>query len=273
MIREIAAVLRDQGVKTSFPSPYPNYLAPTLRLECRSLQGPHNVVEESPTMLNTRTKIAVLASGGLDSCILVGHLLAKGHPVQPLYVRAGLVWEDAERTALRRFLAQVSAPDLCELVALDLPLKDLYGDHWSVTGDNVPGADTPDEAVFLPGRNLLLIIKAALWCQLHGIPQLALAPLGTSPFADAAPEFFAAFQSVLNWTGGRRIEIVTPFTRHNKLQVMQLGAHLPLESTFSCISPIGGRHCGRCNKCAERRAAFASAGLRDATDYADTRSI
>jgi 7-cyano-7-deazaguanine synthase len=42
---------------------------------------------------------------------------------------------------------------------------------------------------------------------------------------------------------------------------------LPLELTFSCIRPAGERHCGSCNKCAERRQAFASAGLKDPTDY------
>ena len=35
----------------------------------------------------------------------------------------------------------------------------------------------PDEAVFLPGRNALLTIKAALWCQMHGINELAVATL------------------------------------------------------------------------------------------------
>ena len=34
---------------------------------------------------------------------------------------------------------------------------------------------------------------------------------------------------------------------------MALGRGLPLELTFSCIAPVAGQHCGRCNKCAERR--------------------
>jgi 7-cyano-7-deazaguanine synthase len=31
---------------------------------------------------------------------------------------------------------------------------------------------------------------------------------------------------------------------------------------------VGERHCGRCNKCAERRKAFADAGIADGTPYA-----
>ena len=41
---------------------------------------------------------------------------------------------------------------------------------------------------------------------------------------------------------------------------MALGRGLPLELTFSCISPLRGLHCGHCNKCAERQAAFRDAG-------------
>jgi 7-cyano-7-deazaguanine synthase len=50
---------------------------------------------------------------------------------------------------------------------------------------------------------------------------------------------------------------------------MALGRDLPLELTFSCIAPAGELHCGRCNKCAERRAAFREADREDRTSYAD----
>ena len=54
----------------------------------------------------------------------------------------------------------------------------------------------------------------------------------------------------------------------NKRQVMDLGRDLPLEFTCSCIAPVNNLHCGRCNKCAERRRAFADAGMTDPTEYA-----
>ena len=53
----------------------------------------------------------------------------------------------------------------------------------------------------------------------------------------------------------------------NKRQVMALGRELPLELTMSCIAPVGELHCGRCNKCAERKAAFADAAMADRTPY------
>lgn len=211
--------------------------------------------------------IGVLTSGGLDSCILVGHLLAEQRTVQPFYIRTGLYWQEREFFALQRFLRAIAAPGLADLVVLDLPLEDLYAGHWSLTGREVPDADSPDEAVFLPGRNALLMIKAAIWCQLHGIEQLAIAPLGTSPFEDAQPSFFREYEAALNRGVRRPVRVIRPFSQMNKNQVMQLGRSLPLELTFSCIAPQHGLHCGRCNKCAERQAAFRAAELLDRTAY------
>ncbi len=210
----------------------------------------------------------LLLSGGLDSSILLGHLLASGRRVQPFYVRGGLRWEAEEQRQLARLLRAMASPRLAELVTLDLPLADLYGDHWSLTGRGVPEFDSPDTAVYLPGRNALLLLKPALWCRLHGIDELALAVLGANPFADATPEFFAELEALLERAAGGRVRIVRPFGRLEKRQVMELGRSGPLELTFSCIAPESGLHCGQCNKCAERMAAFASIGLRDPTPYA-----
>lgn len=212
--------------------------------------------------------IGVLASGGLDSSILIGDLLRRGRHVQPFYVRTGLVWQTAELPALERFLAAIGTNNLAKSVVLDLPLADLYIGHWSLTGAGTPSANSPDEAVFLPGRNALLLVKPAVWCQLHGIKELAWAPLGTSPFDDASAAFLHDFQAAINRGSSSPVRLLLPFAEINKQQVMRLGRELPLELTFSCIAPVGGVHCGCCNKCAERQAAFKEGGFEDRTVYA-----
>ncbi len=151
---------------------------------------------------------------------------------------------------------------------LDLPLADLYGRHWSLTGDAVPDATTSDEAVYLPGRNALLAIKAAIWCQLHGLRQLALATLRSNPFPDASDDFFEKLQSALSVGSSAKIELIRPLAKFGKVEVMRLGREMPLGFSFSCIAPIGTQHCGRCNKCAERKRAFSDADLPDPTTYA-----
>jgi 7-cyano-7-deazaguanine synthase len=214
--------------------------------------------------------IGLLVSGGLDSSILLGHLLDTGQNVQPFYVRSHLAWEETELAWLRRFLDAMARPALAPLVILDLPMADVYGEHWSTTGQAVPGAETPDEAVYLPGRNALLLVKAMLWCRMNGVGSLALAPLASNPFPDATDEFFAEYQSVLNRATEGVVRIVRPFSKMTKRQVMELGSSYALALTFSCIAPKRGLHCGACNKCAERRQAFRESGITDPTQYADS---
>ncbi len=215
--------------------------------------------------------LAVLVSGGLDSAILLGEAVRHCASVQPLYVRCDLHWETVEQKHLRRFLDAVYCPGLRPLHTLHVPADDLYDDHWSITGAGVPGAETDDEAVFLPGRNVLLLAKAMLWCHLHNVSTLALAPLDSNPFPDATPAFFAAFESVVNQSVDGTVKICRPYAGLKKTDVLRRGLGLPLELTLSCIRPVAGKHCGRCNKCAERRRAFAEAGIPDPTDYHENR--
>lgn len=212
--------------------------------------------------------VGLLLSGGLDSAILLGQLLQSDRDVQPFYIRAGLFWERHELAATERLVAHFQGTKLRPLVVLEMPLADVYDNHWSVTGRGVPDGSTPDEAVYLPGRNALLLIKAAVWCSLNGIDELAMAPLGSNPFSDATPEFFEGFQAVINVATAGNLVLSRPFAPLHKTDVMRLGSAFPLDLTFSCIAPVGELHCGQCNKCAERRQAFASAELNDPTVYA-----
>jgi 7-cyano-7-deazaguanine synthase len=217
----------------------------------------------------TPDALAVLASGGADSAVLVVDSARQGAAVHPVYVRFGLAWETVEETYLRRFLATVPVSlDVRPLVVLDLPIGDVYGTHWSVSGVEVPDATTADEAVYLPGRNLLLLAKTSVWCALHGIEAVALGTLAGNPFADSSGAFFSGFGALAERALSERLVVSTPFSTLTKGEVLERGRDLALDLTFSCINPVGELHCGRCNKCAERRKAFAEAGIRDRTPYA-----
>jgi 7-cyano-7-deazaguanine synthase len=214
--------------------------------------------------------VAVLASGGFDSAVLVADLARQGTTVQPIYVRFGLAWEPVEEAHLRRFLAALPPTSaILPLVVLDEPVADLYGGHWSVSGTDVPDAESPDEAVELPGRNLLLLAKSSVWCALHGVPAIALGTLSGNPFPDSSREFFDRVGALSDLGLSHPLSVLTPFATLSKSAVLERARHLPLELTFSCIDPQHDLHCGRCNKCAERQRAFAELGVADRTPYAD----
>ena len=170
---------------------------------------------------------------------------------------------------MNRFLDSAGTKGIDPLVVLDEPIADVYGSHWSTNGSNIPGRDSADEAVYLPGRNLLLAVKAAIWCRLREIETLALGSLGSNPFPDCTPAFFQSLERVLNQAMDGKLRLIRPFDQLQKTDVLERGKHLPLHLTFSCINPVDGRHCGICNKCAERKKGFRDAGLADRTTYHD----
>jgi 7-cyano-7-deazaguanine synthase len=218
----------------------------------------------------TRQPTAVLLSAGLDSAVLAAAAAREG-PVHPLYVSTGLAWERAELTALDQLLA--TAPfqfNVAPVARLSFTVEDVYpATHWALRG-TPPAFDTADEEVYLTGRNVVLLSKAAVYCAQHRIGRIALGPLAGNPFPDATPEFFAAMAHALSLGLDHPIEVVTPFLSLEKSAVIGLGVELgvPLELTLSCMNPQQGRHCGQCSKCRERRDAFREAGVRDLTIYA-----
>jgi 7-cyano-7-deazaguanine synthase len=189
----------------------------------------------------------VLFSGGLDSAVLLAQERLAHQPVHPVHVRSGLAWEDAERRAIDRLLrAPVLASGAAPLTTLTVDMRDVYPDtHWAVTG-RPPAYDTPDEDVYLDGRNIVLLSKAAVLAARLGVGRIALGPLAGNPFPDATPEFFRTIARALSLGLGRDIEIATPLAALHKAQVIALGVELgvPLELSMSCMNPRGDRHCG-----------------------------
>jgi 7-cyano-7-deazaguanine synthase len=219
------------------------------------------------------TPPAVLFSAGLDSAVLLVDAARRFGGAQPVYVSAGLAWEAAERQVAARFLSALpETAGVLPLVSIDVDMRDVYPPtHWAVRGE-APGFDTPDSDVYLDGRNIVLLSKTAVFAARAGIPTILIGPLAGNPFPDASPEFFEAMARALSLGLAASISIDAPFADKHKSEVITLGKALgvPFELTLSCMQPVGGRHCGQCSKCRERRDAFREAGLEDPAPYAGT---
>jgi 7-cyano-7-deazaguanine synthase len=219
--------------------------------------------------------IAVLFSAGLDSAVLLAHAANEnpGATVQPLYVSTGLAWELEEQSMSERlFAAGAPGPRVLPPIALRLDMRDVYpADHWAVRGEP-PGFHTADEDVFIEGRNVVLLAKAAVFMTRAGIARVMLGTLAGNPFPDASREFRDAMSTALSVGLNQRFTIEAPFAALHKADVIRLGRSLgvPLELTLSCMQPRSGIHCGRCSKCRERRDGFREAGGEDPTIYAAT---
>jgi 7-cyano-7-deazaguanine synthase len=229
---------------------------------------------------------AVLLSGGLDSAVLLAEESARGE-VQPIYVSVGLAWEGAERDAVARLLDASAISNARPLVSLGVDMHDVYdATHWAVVG-RPPAYDTPDEDVYLSGRNVVLLGKAGVFCAAAGIERIVIGTLDHNPFPDATPAFRVAMASALSLGLAHTLGIDAPYASVGKAEVIRRGvaAGVPLDLTLSCMSPVRRDredsahivssprplflHCGGCSKCRERHDAFLEAGLSDPTDYVD----
>jgi 7-cyano-7-deazaguanine synthase len=245
-------------------------------------------------------RTAVLLSGGLDSAVLMTEEATR-HDVQPLYVSVGLAWEAAEREMISRFLERTAIDGrVGHLVSLAVDMRDVYpSTHWAIQG-RPPAYHTPDEDVYLPGRNIVLLAKAAMYGASADINRIVLGTLAHNPFPDATPEFRSALSHALTLGLAHRIEIEAPYSEISKADVIRRGAAhgVPFELTMSCMNPRsivdvatavrhqGPRtaielkesatklqHCGVCSKCRERHDAFVEAGVEDPTPYADLTNV
>jgi len=213
---------------------------------------------------------AVLFSAGLDSAVLLA-AAAQQEPVVPIYVSVGLAWEAEEQAmAARLFASGAYRGRVRPLVALRFDMRDVYpASHWAILGEP-PAFDTPDEDVYIEGRNVVLICKACVYMARHGLTRLLIGTLANNPFPDASAAFFEAMGRAVSMGLGARIVVETPFAGLHKVEVLRRGLELgvPLELTLSCMQPSHGLHCGLCSKCRERRDAFLEAGVEDPTKYA-----
>src|SRR3989441_7952775 len=161
---------------------------------------------------------AVLLSGGLDSAVLLADEIHRSRgDVQPIYVSVGLAWESAERAAIAQLLAsRPFASHVRRLASLSVDMRDVYAaTHWAIEG-RPPAYHTPDEDVYLPGRNIILLGKAGVFCAAVRIDRLALGTLGHNPFPDATPAFRSAMAEALSLGLAHALAIDAPFADMSK---------------------------------------------------------
>ncbi len=224
----------------------------------------------TPKESGKKNQVCVLVSGGVESAVLVNDAASRYDVVHPVYIKNHLRWEDTEIFCLKNFLRGLRHANIKPLVILDLTMRDLYESHWSITGIKIPTGKMPDDSVYLPGRNIVFISKAAVFCAVKGIQTIEIGVLRGNPFPDSNAKFFKKFSEVLSIGLNYEIEVKAPFNKLKKENVIAMGQRMPLEFTFSCLNPKGYDHCGECNKCVERKKAFFAAGVFDKTRYKKT---
>jgi 7-cyano-7-deazaguanine synthase len=124
----------------------------------------------------------------------------------------------------------------------------------------------------VPFRNAHLLAIATSWAEVIGAASIYIGAVAedSSGYPDCRPEFYKAFQSVIDkgTKPSTNIQIRTPIITLKKSEIVQLGQRLaaPLELTWSCYRE-SEQACGDCDSCALRLRAFREAGLKDPIPY------
>jgi 7-cyano-7-deazaguanine synthase len=219
------------------------------------------------------TPLAVVCvSGGMDSCVTAA-IAARTHRLAFLHADYGQRTESRERACFHRLADHFQA--VYRLVA-DFPALGAIGGS-SLTDHAIPVRTGEPEAgrvptSYVPFRNAHLLAAATSWGEVLGAEAVFVGAVeaDSSGYPDCRPEFYRAFQEVMN-LGTRpetRIRIVTPVIAMSKAEIVRQGQALrvPFEMTWSCYQSED-LACGDCESCRLRRRGFAEAGVDDPVPY------
>ena len=94
-------------------------------------------------------------------------------------------------------------------------MRDVYPATTGPSRD-AAGYHTPDEDVYLPGRNIILLGKTGVFCAAAGIGRLVLGTLDHNPFPDAHRHSARRWRPRSRLGLGARLTIDAPFARASK---------------------------------------------------------
>lgn len=191
-------------------------------------------------------KIICLASGGIDSSLLLFLLKKQKHDVIPLYVNYGHKSGKMEYASFTKICKHL------KLKGISITIKDLKQIKSGLTDPTISAKDFP----FFPARNLLLLTIGASYAFTKASRVVAISLLKDSVFPDQKKNFVSDVEKSLASALGIKIKILTPFIKMNKLEILKLAKkyHFPIKLAYSCH--VGKRKpCGQCMACKSLKAA------------------
>lgn len=219
-------------------------------------------------------KLAIcLVSGGMDSCVTAAIAREESDELAFLHVSYGQRTEKRERQS---FEALADYFDVKSRLVISLEqlarigASSLTDNSLPVTAANLSAPGIPSS--YVPFRNAHLLAAAVSWGEVIGATSIYIGAVAedSSGYPDCRPEFYDAFQKVLD-IGTRpetHITIETPVIGMRKSGIVQRGVELgaPLHLTWSCYQE-SELACGNCDSCALRLRAFREAGAVDPIPY------
>ncbi|QDU66507.1 7-cyano-7-deazaguanine synthase QueC [Engelhardtia mirabilis] len=234
-----------------------------------------------------RPAAVCLASGGMDSAVVLAEARAAGFEPHALSFRYGQRHAVELDAAVRVCAALVVADH--RVVTIDLSA---LGGSALTDAIDVP-KDRSDEEIgrgvpvtYVPARNTVFLSVALGWAEILGASDLFIGvnAVDYSGYPDCRPEFLRAFENLARLAtaagvdGRSSYRVHAPLMDLSKAQIVRRAAELGVDLglTHTCYDPrVDGEvvlACGRCDACRLRLAGFEQAGAVDPVRYAEAES-
>lgn len=219
-----------------------------------------------------RNLAVVLASGGMDSCVVTA-LADQEFDLALLHLNYGQRTESRELQSFHDIAGHYRAAHRL-VVSMD-HLAKIGGSSLTDASIPVSPADlhaTRIPTSYVPFRNANMLAVAVSWAEVLQARAIFIGAVeeDSSGYPDCRREFYDAFNAVIKagTKPGSGITIVTPVIGLSKTEIVRRAVTLnaPLQLTWSCYQREDVA-CGVCDSCALRLRGFQLAGVEDPLPY------
>ncbi len=234
---------------------------------------PRNPV--APPRTGERPEAVLLASGGMDSTVLMASAREAGWGIHALTAAYGQ--RHAAEMEASRHQARIwgcASHDVVDLQRLPFRGSVLTDPSLPVPAGRVQDRPAGEQvpATYVPARNLVLLSLATALAESRGLSVVLIATnsVDFSGYPACRPEFTSAFDRAASLGTRNGVRVLAPLSSLAKADIVRLGALLGVDlgRTVSCYdADAAGAACGRCDSCVLRRRGFEQAGVSDPTRY------
>lgn len=214
-------------------------------------------------------KTAISLSGGLDSAVLLSHILDQGDIVEAVSFRYGSTHNLFELDSASALAHELRVPHRV------IDMRAAFHNFRSALMGNGPipkghYEDATMSQTVVPARNIIFasIMAGIAWSTNCNRVVLAVHSGDHAIYPDCRPEFINTMATAIRLGTDGKVELDAPFINMNKASIVNLGARLktPFHLTRTCYETTADA-CGCCGSCVERLEAFESCGLKDPVRY------
>lgn len=188
-------------------------------------------------------KIVALASGGIDSFLMMHILKKRLYEIFPIFINYGQLGKTREWISYKR---------ICEYLNLK-PYRISIPEYGKYIESGITNKKLDiTKFAFLPNRNLLFITLASAYAYQNDIYVVSIGLLNNPIFPDQTKKFINYAEKCIKESLGVDFKIIAPLIDLDKIDIYNLAKkfNLPIEIVYYCHAGEE-KPCGNCLACKE----------------------